>query len=267
MKNYILYDLETNGLDVLKCAIMQITIINCSYHILMNKYVYPYNNLIEGTEIHGIDEKTLQNNNAINTTEMCISIKNILRQNFEREDIYWIAYNNFGFDQLVFENNFKHMNIKMPSNWYFIDFYPLIRELYPKMQPNYKLKSVFEYLIKPNQEIQYHSSLDDTKCLSDIFHKLIELNHENMFEKYTRCSLQNQKILQYPLTALYGYHYKMCFEKLNIHNINDLITFYKKMNFDKQQMFNFLKIQCNIYIPYLAKNIIQQLDMIQIIKK
>lgn len=262
MKNYVLYDLETNGLDLLKSAIMQITMLDSTCKILLNEYVYPYNNVVEGTDIHGIDKDTLQANNALNATEMCTSIKKVLRKKYEREDIYWIAYNNFGFDQIILENNFLHAQIKMPSNWYFIDFFPLIRELYPKIQPNFKLKSVYEYLLKPKHDIQYHSSLEDTKCLYDIFHKLMIENKEEAFEKYTRCSFQDQSILNYPLTALQGYYPKMCLEKLNIHKIADLHYIYQSMNFNEQSMYNFLNIQCNIYVSFLAKNIIRQLNLI-----
>ena len=51
MKNYIFFDLETNGLDLKKSAIMQITIINSNGSIIYNKYVYPHDNKIEATQI------------------------------------------------------------------------------------------------------------------------------------------------------------------------------------------------------------------------
>ena len=82
MKNYVLYDLETNGLDLLTSAIMQITMLDSTCKILLNNYVYPYNNVIEGTDIHGIDEDTLQANNTLTITEMCTSIKKVLRKQY-----------------------------------------------------------------------------------------------------------------------------------------------------------------------------------------
>ena len=38
-------------------------------------------------------------------------LKNI-RKLFGRDDIYFVAYNNFGYDQIILENNFKICNIK-----------------------------------------------------------------------------------------------------------------------------------------------------------
>ena len=261
MKNYVIFDLETNGLDLKASAIMQITILDIQGNILMNEYVYPYDHNIKGTEIHGIDGNVLQQNNAISLSQMCLKIKNVLRQNYEREDIYWVAYNNFGFDQLILENNFRISNIKIPTNWFFIDIFPLIKELYPAIKPNYKLKTVYEELIGVNNNINYHSSLADTQCLLQIFHKV--LNNEVKFENYTRSLIRGNLIYKYPLTALQGYHYKMKLEKININNIGDLFDIYKKMNYDKDIFYNFLRNQCNIYIDFYAKNITKQIDMIK----
>ena len=126
MKNYIFYDLETNGLNYYTTCIMQITLLDYNSNIIINKYVYPFDNRIEGENIHNINSKVLSDNNAITTIEMCILIKNKIREIFDREDVYFIAYNNFGYDQVILENNFKISNIKMPFNWYFIDVYPMI---------------------------------------------------------------------------------------------------------------------------------------------
>ena len=262
MKNYIIFDLETNGLDLQNSAIMQITMLNKEGSILLNEYGYPDDIKIQGTEIHGIDKKVLKKNNALDLTQMCLNIKEILRDKYSREDIYWVAYNNFGFDQLILENNYHKSNIKIPTNWFFIDLFPLMKEVYPGLKPNYKLKSVYEELIGVNNNLNYHSSLTDTLCLLEIFDKLFI--HEKKFIKYTRSLIRGNLIYQYPLTTLSGYHYKMTLERMNINNIGDLCEIYKKMNFNKDLFFNFLKNQCNIYIDFYARNITKQIDMIQI---
>ena len=191
-KHFIFYDLETNGLDYYTTGILQISIINGNGEIILNQYAYPFDNRIEGTEIHGIDKKKLEDNNAINACDLCILIKNTIRNIYERDDIYFIAYNNFGYDQIILENNYKKCNIKMPNNWYFIDLYPMIKELYPKIKPNYKLCTVYQFLCENNENINYHCSLQDTKCLYEIY-KIISHN-EYMFCKYTRSLLQSDKI-------------------------------------------------------------------------
>ena len=170
-KNYIFFDLETNGLDLKKSAIMQITIINKKGSIIYNKYVNPYDGKIEGTNIHGIDENTLRFNNSINLNEMCTDIKKLLRIYFKRDDIYWVAYNNFGFDQIILENNFNIAGVKIPFNWYFVDLYPLVKEIYPTIKPNFKLSTVYKIIVEDNSNINFHSSLDDTNLEMSIFER------------------------------------------------------------------------------------------------
>jgi DNA polymerase III epsilon subunit-like protein len=91
-KNYVFYDLETNGLDYYTTAIMQITMLDINSNIILNQYVYPYNNKIEGTNIHGIDEQKLIDNNAIKTSDLCVLIKKLIRDTYGRNEIYLIAY-------------------------------------------------------------------------------------------------------------------------------------------------------------------------------
>ena len=90
-KNYIFYDLETNGLDYYTTGIMQITMIDYNGNVLLNQYTYPYDNRIEGSNIHGIDEEKLVSNNAVSTLDMCLLMKKILREKYGREIIYLIG--------------------------------------------------------------------------------------------------------------------------------------------------------------------------------
>ena len=94
---------------------------------------------------------------------MVQKVKNVIREIYGRKDVVFVAYNNFGFDQIVLERGFKLVNNKMPVNWYFMDVMPLIKNKFPDLKPNYKLATVYENLIKinKNEEINYHNSLDD----------------------------------------------------------------------------------------------------------
>jgi hypothetical protein len=73
-------------------------------------------------------------------------MKNVIRDKYNRDPVYLVAYNNFRYDQNILENNFKVCNIKMPLNWFFIDIFPIIKEMFPNMKPNYKLKTIYENL-------------------------------------------------------------------------------------------------------------------------
>jgi DNA polymerase III epsilon subunit-like protein len=259
-KNYIFYDLETNGLDYYTTGIMQITMIDIDGNVLLNQYCYPYDNRIDGTHIHGIDEKKLVDNNAIQTVDLCILIKNIIRSIYDRQDVYLIAYNNFGYDQIILENNYKKCNIKLPNNWYFIDLFPIVKEIYPNIKPNYKLSTVYEVLCENNGPINYHCALQDTMCLYEIYKKIA--NNEYMFGKYTRSLLQSDKINNSPISSLNGTHSSMLFDVKDIHTIGDMYNIYKINNYDDEQFQKYLKTKLCIYNNYYINNITKQISVI-----
>lgn len=260
-ENFIFYDLETNGLDHYTTGIMQITLLDSNGNIFLNEYVYPFDKRIDGTFIHGIDEKKLIEKNAINTDELLIKLINIIHNKYNNEKVFLIAYNNFGYDQIILENNFKIYNMYLPDNWYFIDIYPIIKDLYPNMKNNYKLSTVYENLCEKKNEIEFHTSLSDTLCLYKIY-KIIE-NNDTLFMKYVRCSFHNHNILKSSLYTFYGFNKKIPFEKYNIHCIGDLYEKYKNMNFNKESYELYLKNELNIYSHSIVNNIIYQLDLIQ----
>ena len=262
-KNYVFYDLETNGLDYLTTGIMQICIIDKYNNLLLNQYTYPFDNRIDGTHIHGIDEQKLIDNNAINTLNLCHLIKDIFRKKFGREDVYLIAYNNFGYDQIILENNFKISNIKMPYNWYFVDLLPIIKHIYPYIKPNYKLSTVYENLCSKEDNINFHCALGDTTCLYRIFSKIMNVqNIDIIIFKYTRSELQNNIIFESPISSLYGYHKSMNFESKGFSTIGDLYLIFKNNEYDNIQLEEYLKNKLNIYSNFYMKNIIKNINMI-----
>ena len=133
MAHYIFYDLETNGLDYYTTGIMQIAMIDVNGKVLLNQYVYPFDHRIDCSHIHGITEQKLIDNNAIQTKDLCEIMVNLLNEQYGRDEVHLIAYNNFGYDQIILENNFKISGIKIPNNWYFIDFFPICKELFPNI--------------------------------------------------------------------------------------------------------------------------------------
>jgi DNA polymerase III epsilon subunit-like protein len=259
--NFIFYDLETNGLDHYTTGIMQITLLDIDGNIFLNQYVYPFDKRIDGTNIHGIDEKKLIDNNAINTDELIFKLLNIINNKYNNENVFLIAYNNFGYDQIILENNFKLYNMNIPDNWYFIDMYPIIKDLYPNMANNYKLSTIYENLCGINKDIEFHTSLSDTICLYKIY-KLVENNHY-CFMQYLRCSLHNKNILKSKLYTFYGFNKKIPFEKYNINCIGDLYQVYKNTNFNKEIFELFLKNKLNIYSNSIVHNIVSQLNLIK----
>jgi DNA polymerase III alpha subunit (gram-positive type) len=262
-KNYVFYDLETNGLDYFTTGIMQICIIDKDNNILLNQYTYPFDNRIDGTHIHGIDEQKLINNNAITTIKLCELIKDIFREKFGREDVYLIAYNNFGYDQIILENNFKITNIKMPTNWYFVDLLPIIKDLNPDIKPNYKLGTVYEKLCGSNNDINYHCALGDTTCLYRIFEKIKNIhNIDYVINKYTRAELQNNNILDSPISSLNGYHKSINFESKGYVKIGDIYLIFKNNNYDNIKFEEHLRNKLNMYSDFYIKNLIKNINVI-----
>ncbi len=259
-KNYIFYDLETNGLDYYTTGIMQLTMIDNYGNILLNQYSYPYDNRIEGSHIHGIDEQKLLDNNAVSILDTCVIMKKIIRENYGREDIYLVGYNNFGYDQIILENNFKISGIRIPDNWYFIDLLPVIKDLYPIMKPNYKLKTVFEILCGRDDSINFHCALADTTCLYNIFNIIKEKS--NIYEIYTRPLLQSKKIFDTPIFTINGYHKSIRLEDKGIIFIGDLYNIFRENNFNNEIFENILRNKYNIYSNFYLNNIIKSIAVI-----
>jgi DNA polymerase III epsilon subunit-like protein len=267
-RNYIFYDLETNGLDYYTTGILQMTMIDYNGNVLLNQYAYPFDNRIEGFDIHGIDENKLIQNKAISNIDLCALIKKIIREKHGRNDIYFIAYNNFGYDQIILENNFKKCNIKIPDNWYFIDMYPIIKEIYKNIKPNYKLMSVYQYLFGIDENINYHCALADTQCLYKIFkHIENEMEKRSIFIKYTRGLLSNEKILKSPLCTLNGYAESMFFEAKSIYNIGDLYKVLVLLNYNIDDFTDYLETCLGIYNRFYRINLVKQIDAIYQLQK
>lgn len=263
--HYIFYDLETNGLDYYTTGILQISILDINGQVLLNSYVYPYDNRIDCTHIHGIDQQKLIDNNAISTVELCESIKQTIRKKYGRDDIYFIAYNNFGYDQIILENNFRISGIKMPDHWFFIDLFPIIKELYPNLKPNHKLKTIYEHIFVKDPSVTFHSSLDDTMCIYHIFTNIENIN--GLVLKYTRPLLQSIQINDASINTLHGYHQSMKLENHNIHTIGDIFTIFKENNYDNQLFEQYVKSKYGLYSKFYINNIIKQLNVIKFFQK
>jgi len=262
-KIYVFYDTETNGLDPITTAIMQLAVLSIDGTLILNQYVYPFDDRIDGTFIHGIDEEKLDNNIAVTIDEMCIILKNRLRDLYGRSIVYFIAYNNFGYDQHILENNFKEANIRIPDNWYFTDFMPIIKEIYLENPlPNYKLKTVFETICGVDETIDFHCAYGDTKCLHKIYEKL-STKIIPLLPKYTRSLLNSPKIQDCAISTIAGYDKRSRLEERQISKISDLYSIFRKNSYDKIEFNNHLLNRLGLKNGFARNNMFQNLTMIK----
>ena len=267
-QNYVVYDLETNGLPVLGVCIMQISILDGENGaILLNEYVWPYSGVIAATQFHGIDRKRLRDNNAVTLVDLTEKIKRVLRDKYGRQDVVWVAYNNFGFDQLVLEANFKRVNARMPDNWLFMDLLPMTRSKFSicKGMPNYKLATVFHKLCKQPEgaaPIAFHTSLADTQCLYELF-KLMEYLFGDEFSEHTRPKFDSARIFDERLeTALVGYHPHMHFHNYGMHAMKDMYAAFLRHDCDIKIFKNYLIRELGVRRTERAAKMSKQMDLI-----
>ncbi len=258
-KNVIFFDLETNGTrPFYKSAIMQISFKSYNELIHENIYVFPYDNIIGATEIHKIDAETLTKNNAISSEAMLQKL--IAQFSNSSEKYYFVAYNNFGFDQNVLEHHFKIHNLVVPTNWYFLDILPYIQEYYPiiRKKGGYKLSNVFEIMCNNEEKvINFHNAEDDVYCLAEIYKKL-ELEKDKIMP-YIRGGYTNNEIKKAPISSIMGYAPFFGFERKGIHTISDLIEEYNKME-KKNDLFKlYLKQKIGIYSEMYLNKICEQM--------
>lgn len=258
-KNVIFFDLETNGTrPFYKSAIMQISFKSYDELIHENIYVFPYDNIVGATEIHSIDAETLNKNNAISSEVM---LKMLLNK-FSKSDetYYFVAYNNFGFDQNVLEHHFKIHHLVIPQNWLFLDILPYIQQNYPiiRKKGGYKLSNVFEIMCNNEEKvINFHNAEDDVYCLIEIYKKL-ELE-KNKIVPYIRGGYTNNEILKSPISSCNGYAPFFGFEQKGVHTISDLIDQYKKMESNIDLFRLYLKQKIGIYSEMYLNKICEQI--------
>ena len=261
MEHTIFFDTETNGLPrnagLEFPSIMQIVIFNSKGDEILSQYIYPGDGVIDASHIHGIDKKKLDENNALKLVDACELIKSKLYNKFGRcSRINWVAYNNFGFDQAVLEANFGMAGIRMPVNWYFVDIYPLVKDLYPDMKPNYKLKTVYQNLMNvSNAELdnmEFHNAEVDVLCLYAIYNKIGKIFGPSVLGKYTRPQLNNYSILDYNISVLNGYNPKF----ISSLCVKDLMLIYKNCGYDINAFEQEIrKTNAIFYVKMISSNI------------
>lgn len=210
MNRIIYYDFETTGLNPYHDKIIEYAFLDESNQDFINELVNPQCKFEKKiTDITGIHPDELQDKEHIEK-----HIENIVdyinpdnfRIGFET---YLIAHNNDSFDKIFLNetlirinDNHKSYNFeKFKLNCKHIDTLLLAKKLLPELH-SHSLKSLAKYFkIKAGT----HRAIDDTQCLREIYHKLLEV----MSTKYTNNGEYQSKttLLDNP-SIVYNYLYR-----------------------------------------------------------
>ena len=230
--NYLVYDIESTGLDTQRSEILELCIIDYkSEEILLHEYVYPDYESINNSDIHGIDLEKIKSNNGISQEELVNKLLEIFDNN---KKYLMIAHNNNGYDQLLLEYSLKRKAKKIPINVYFSDSLIMMRQIYPN-GGCYKLGSIYRAFFENSDNINFHCGIDDTK----------------------RPAFQNNDIKKLSYKILYGLEYT---DHKVIKTVYDLHDVYLIM--EKRHTISLIREDFKIYSKYKINKIIEQLSLI-----
>lgn len=274
LNNTCIFDLETTALKTSEACILEISCVDLlTGNNIFHKYIYPSDKQkITNSNIHGIDEKKLKDNNAVDTSSALSEMVSILSSYYSlaKDDLYLIAHNNFGYDQLVLESEFQRSGIAMPHTWSFIDSLPYIKECFPVFgktsgsRLSYKLENVYRNVTKDRSKIDFHSATVDTRVLRETIFKLLEYHRNNdeiqkTLYRYCRPQSSSGEIYEAPVNLLHGYTIKLELEKKGIVTIGQLVNICLKFQCNANVINTYLKDVLKIYPSWVRSTFAQQI--------
>lgn len=251
---YLVYDIESTGLDTTKSEILELCIIDYkSEKVLLHEYVYPDYETITNSNIHGIDEEKIKSNNGITQDELINKVLELFEN--KNEKYLMIAHNNNGYDQLLLEYSFKRKNKKLSENVYFSDSVIVLRKMFPGAR-SYRLGEIYNTMFGENS-VNFHSGIDDTKALVKIIKKVYCKEFKKEIESIMRPSFINKEIKKLNYQIIYGLEYSNHKVIKTIYDLHDIYLL-----LDKRGFIDLLRNDFKIYSKYKINKIIEQLELI-----
>lgn len=143
---YVIYDLESTGLDVTKDRIVELAAMCVTTGKQFHQYIRPHSRKILGTEFHGLTQESLKEKDAKGTKSVLNSFKTwISTLEPDLNKVCLVAHNNFGYDQLLLENEFKRAYLPVLECKY-ADTYLFFRE--GNCFSSHKLGNIYKTLFK-----------------------------------------------------------------------------------------------------------------------
>lgn len=156
---YIIYDLETTGLNVKKDYIVEIAALYVATGDKFHCYVMPPGDeKIGGTDFHGLTRDLLIKNKAKFTKLALIDFLDwVYKTVSTKKPLCFVAHNNFGYDQLILENEFSRNKIDM-NNCFYADSCPFFKNM--NKFANVKLGTIYENLFGKKFENSHTAEAD-----------------------------------------------------------------------------------------------------------
>lgn len=156
---YIIFDLETTGLNVEKEYIVEIAALAVSSGERFHCYVMPPGRgKIGGTDFHGLTRDILRGKAAKGTKAALADFLGwVYRTAYTGKPLCFVAHNNFGYDQLILENEYVRNRMEM-INCFYADSCPFFKGM-GKFE-NGKLSTIYETLFGEKFENAHTASAD-----------------------------------------------------------------------------------------------------------
>lgn len=252
---FLIYDLESTGLSVVTSEILEISILDYdSEEVIYHKYVFPYRQKIENSDIHGIDLDVIKKNNGISQFDL-VNELNELFQNMD-DTVLMIAHNNNGYDQLLLEYTFKKVDDKIYHKVYFSDSLPVLRNVMPKLD-SYKLGDIYRSIYTDNS-LNFHNAKDDTIALLKVLKSCNNTLVKKKLLETKRPAFSNPDIKKMSLHILYGLEYCKAHRSLKtIYDLSDVFII-----LERQAIIRMLRDDFHVYSKYKVNKIIEQLALV-----
>ena len=159
VSDYVVFDLETTGLDATNDRIIEIGALKYQNNELVDEFSVLINPEVKLppviTRITGLSDEDLQDKNTI---------ESVLPEFLSFIEDYTLIAHNSEFDLGFIEENIKRLNLEMINNKN-IDTIEIARKYIPKAY-NYKLETLKKYF---HLEFGSHRSVDDCKTTNYVY--------------------------------------------------------------------------------------------------
>lgn len=160
---FIIFDLETTGLNVEKEYIVELSALITTSGERFHSYIMPPGRgEIGGTEFHGLTRDILREKGAKDTTTVLKQFLSwVYCKSSTGKSLCFVAHNNFGYDQLILENEYARNGLEM-INCFYADSYPFFKGM--GTFKNVKLGTVYETIFGKKFE-NAHTAEADVEAL------------------------------------------------------------------------------------------------------